>query len=123
MNQVVCASCGRILSEHNGDLICGRPAWYDRKVRPVCVRCASRLLGSDRQVAVTEIGKYHVSTVHLVLDNSRQADGPPICFETMVFTGDEDDPHNTECWRYPTEAAALAGHDQAVTMLREEVST
>lgn len=40
----------------------------------------------DRQVARDVIGPYRVSTVFLGLDHSFTTDGPPLIFETMVFT-------------------------------------
>lgn len=42
----------------------------------------------------------------------------PLIFESMTFAlgVDEIDEH---CERYPTEAAALAGHDRAVARARE----
>jgi len=53
-----------------------------------------------------------VSTVWLGLDHCF-GDGPPVIFETMVFTTKEslDD---LDCKRYSTEAEALAGHAKMV---------
>jgi hypothetical protein len=116
-----CASCGRTLRRDH-ELMAGRPMWFDRQLRPICVSCANALLGDGpaRRIAFTKIGRYEVCTDHLVLDHHWD-DGPPICFETMIFAEDHADPLHTQCWRYPTEAAALAGHDQVLAMLRESV--
>jgi hypothetical protein len=69
----------------------------------------------DRHVADDMVGLVRVSTVWLGLDHNWSGQGPPLIFETMVFGGvmDEDQ------WRYPTEAAALSGHDRVVTQVRE----
>lgn len=69
-----------------------------------------------RNVSVTAIDdEVWVSTVWLGIDHSFGTPGPPIIFETMIFGG----PHDQEQWRYSTEAAALAGHDQAVALASE----
>lgn len=65
-------------------------------------------------VARTELpGGVIVSTVWLGINLSVNAD-QPLIFETMIFGG----PHDNAMWRYPTEPAALAWHDQIVTALR-----
>lgn len=55
-------------------------------------------------------GQFKVSTVYLGLDHS-WGDGPPLIFETMVFT---DGPLDEECWRYSTREDALRGHAAAI---------
>jgi hypothetical protein len=52
--------------------------------------------------------------VFLGLDHSHGG-GPPLLFETLVFGG----PLADEGDRYPTRAAALAGHDQMVARVRD----
>jgi hypothetical protein len=70
----------------------------------------------DRCVAQTELGDVEVSTVWLGLDYSFGFGlGTPLIYETMIFGGE----HGGECWRYPNRDAALAGHDQAVELVRE----
>lgn len=56
-----------------------------------------------------------VSTVWLGIDHGFGG-GPPLIFETMVFLRGRSS--EVYCDRYPTEAAALAGHDQAVAWVR-----
>lgn len=57
-----------------------------------------------------------VSTVWLGLDHG-WGDGPPLIFETMVFSSkDSFDDQYME--RYATEAEALAGHQRIVQCLR-----
>lgn len=70
-----------------------------------------------RQVADTTIGDVRISTVWLGLNYRFLDDGAPLIFESMVFGGEFD----AHCERYPNWAAALAGHDQLVAMVRSEV--
>ena len=69
---------------------------------------------NSRRIAETMLdnGKL-VSTVFLGLDHSFSQNGPPILFETMVFTNSKSfaDEHME---RYSTKAAALIGHQVAV---------
>jgi hypothetical protein len=101
-------------------------SYYDRQGRPLpdllidregFLREVAPLTRDDdyKRVALTEIGDIRISTVWLGLDHNFNPTGPPLIFETMVFGG----PLNEEQWRYPTEAAALAGHDQAVAAVHE----
>jgi hypothetical protein len=72
----------------------------------------------DRIIAKTKVGEAEVSTVFLGLDHTphhlRDIE-PPRIFETMIF-GDGD---RYYCRRYATRAEAVAGHEEAVRMLRE----
>jgi len=68
-----------------------------------------------KQVAFEDMDDVHVSTVWLGMNHNFTGVGPPLIFETMIFGG----PHEGWTQRYPTEAAAIAGHDQAVAALRE----
>jgi hypothetical protein len=68
-----------------------------------------------RRVAVTEdVNGFWVSTVWMGIDHSFGA-GPPLIFETMRQLG-RGSLRNE--YRWPTEEAALAGHDQLVEALR-----
>lgn len=69
----------------------------------------------QRQVAMTEFDGGAVSTVWVGFDQGSLG-GPPLIFETAVFLRGGSSP--SYCDRYPTEAAALAGHDQAVAWVR-----
>lgn len=69
-----------------------------------------------RRVAQTDVGDYAVSTVLLGTDHNLSGEGPPIIFETMIF---DSDGHGVWLDRYPNKVAALAGHDQAVSMVRD----
>jgi len=74
---------------------------------------------ADRKVAHTEIDDHKVSTVFLGLDHKldRHGPGPPILFETMIFSrvGTED---FEGCWRYSTRAEAEQGHAKVVEDVR-----
>lgn len=69
------------------------------------MRDPRRFLCQDR------VGPFFVSTVFLGLDHRFIGDGPPILWETMIFTGDDSEPYQE---RYDSKEAALAGHDAAV---------
>jgi hypothetical protein len=90
--------------------------YFDRQGKPMGLWEWAAIMesGQDRHVADDMVGLVRVSTVWLGL-NHNWGEGPPLIFETMVFGG----VHDEDQWRYPTEAAALAGHDQVVTMVRE----
>ena len=59
-----------------------------------------------RRVALTEEGKWRVSTVFLGIDHNYSMNGPPLLFETMVFRGKED----FDQQRYATWEQAEQGH-------------
>jgi hypothetical protein len=90
--------------------------YFDRTGKPLTLWEWAALMEAnlDRHVADDMVGQVRVSTVWLGL-NHNWGLGPPLIFETMVFGGTMDE----DQWRYPTEAAALAGHDQVVTMVRQ----
>ncbi len=108
------------------------PYWYDRQGKPISIEQAEVLLGDmdARRVALTEVGGgVVVSTVHLVLDHGFpfidslddvRKPRPPLIFETAVFRNGLDDTRDVDIYgRAPTEAAALAMHDQAIAHERE----
>ncbi len=69
---------------------------------------------TKRRVAVTEAGKAKVSTVFLVFDHSLGKPGPPVLFETMVFTGGEA---SDVCERCCTWDEAVEQHRRIVASL------
>jgi hypothetical protein len=72
------------------------------------------------QVALAEVGDVNVVTYWLGIDMSFGIiDGPPLIFETTVFGG----PLDQQQWRYTTEEAALAGHDEVVKAVRSAEAT
>jgi hypothetical protein len=97
--------------------------WYDREGKPISMMEAVRL-GVDeeyKRVAEEQVGPYWISTVWLGLDHN-YGGGPPLIFETMVFTSSEiNDPehkglHDLDCWRWSTEAEARRGHEEIVVL-------
>lgn len=60
-----------------------------------------------KNVAKDDIDGHHISTVFLGLDHS-WGDGPPVLFETMVFSGDADYDQFQD--RYTTWDEAQLGH-------------
>jgi hypothetical protein len=106
----------------------GSGMYFDRQGRPMemldWVRKHADL--DYKVVAQHWIRGWMVSTVWLGINHRFTGDGPPVIFETMIFPpGDEmgDGTVWSEQYmdRYSTEAAAQAGHDQAISALRERL--
>ena len=106
--------------------------FYDRDGQPLDLMGWARKK-EDRDYSVVAqhwVRGWAVSTVWLGLDHSLNPfrTGPPVIFETMVFPpGDEAGGESV--WgeqyqeRYSTVAAALAGHDRALSWVREKIGT
>ena len=97
----------------------GRPMYFDKAGEPVTFFEWAELREEPgyRRIGFTEVCEgVEVSTVWLGM-NHNWYDGPPIIFETLVFSDDT----GTECYRYSTEAQAVAGHDRVVAELRAQV--
>jgi hypothetical protein len=75
---------------------------------------------ANRQVALTEVGRFYVSTVFLGIDHNFGPAAVPILYETMVFfePGAAVDDYQE---RYATRAQALVGHERAVAWARAKV--
>lgn len=113
--------------------------YYDRDGRPLDRESAWALLVDYdyKRVDLTEVGPYVVSTVWLGLDHRYMGEGPPLIFETMVFTNsawnaDRADENRElllelDCQRYSTLQQAQEGHRAMVLLveatLDEEVPT
>jgi hypothetical protein len=104
---------------------------YDRHGRPIDTATWEQKLADEeyRFVAQHWVRGWKVSTVWLGLDHNFGGGGPPLIFETMIFapadvTVGRDNavrralpvPADLDQYqeRYPTEAAAQAGHDRAL---------
>jgi hypothetical protein len=100
--------------------------YYDRNGQPIDMMTWARAFetGEDRVVAQHWVRGWMVSTVWLGLDHNFFG-GPPLIFETMIFPPGDEAPEGTwseeYCDRYPTEEAAQAGHDRALSWLREKL--
>jgi len=107
---------------------------YDKDGRRIDFKEWGRLSDDDdyRRIGLTEIGPYTVSTVWLGLDHSYMGGGPPIIFETMVFTtsaweADRSDPDHEllmeiDARRYCTLQEAMDGHVEQCLIVRATVN-
>lgn len=88
---------------------------YDRQGRPITLgQWISQSSPDARRVAETTLPSgIWVSTVHLGLDHRFSLSGPPLIFETMVFTTAER-LTELDSDRYSTEEEARAGHARLV---------
>jgi len=66
-----------------------------------------------RVVAQDDVGPHWVSTVFLGIDHDWSGHGPPILFETMIFTNGE----SREQWRFSTWDQAEEWHHAVVRRL------
>ena len=74
--------------------------------------------GADKRIVFqTKIGPAQVSTVFLGMDHSVFTEGDPVLWETMIFSDDEEVDDFQQ--RYTTYDAAVAGHTEQVTRMRE----
>ena len=89
--------------------------FYDRQGNPLGIHQWGSLLKKEEIQRVRETtlsdGKW-ISTVWLGLDHNF-GPGPPLIFETMVFTKDGEG-RTLDCERYSTEQEAIAGHEAMV---------
>lgn len=102
---------------------------YDKDGEPITWDQWGALAADDdyRRVGLTEIGPYTVSTVWLGLDHSFGR-GPPVIFETMVFTTSAWKADRTEedhellleidARRYSTLTEAMDGHVEQCLLVR-----
>jgi hypothetical protein len=92
--------------------------WYQLLPDHSCVPCTGKHGGpapgetSWARVAETYAGALRVSTVFLGLDHNFDKIGPPVVFETMIFSRSEWS--EEYCERYSSWDAAVAGHRRAV---------
>lgn len=82
---------------------------------------AEQFKGQNRSVAQTSVDEYHVSTVFLGIDHNWFQTGPPVLFETMVFSEGENDPLALWQARYCTWEEAEAGHQAIVYKLQNRL--
>jgi hypothetical protein len=96
--------------------------YYDRQGRLVSAAQWQARFNDARYkiVARDRVNGWLVSTVWLGLDYSFGS-GPPLIFETMVFSPGND-PEEEYCDRYATEAQARAGHRYALAHLAERIT-
>jgi hypothetical protein len=98
------------------------PLYYDRDGRPVSAETWERLKFDDPdyfRIDADTVGPYWVSTVWLGIDHNSPAVGPPLIFETMVFS--EGAAIDEFTLRSSTVEAARAGHRHVVDLVRWEL--
>lgn len=87
------------------------PLWYkideNHNITPSDVYDFETQDSRHKRVGLDEVGETRVSTVFLGLDHN-WGDGPPILFETMVFSNDVD--YDQYQYRYCTWDEAEKGH-------------
>jgi hypothetical protein len=100
--------------------------FWDRKGEPITTEQADQLLRDFSYVVVAQhwVRGWKVSTIWNGCDVGRYMDMRSSLFETMIFPPDAEQGALHEeldhwCRRYATEEAALAGHDQALAMVRD----
>jgi hypothetical protein len=75
-----------------------------------------------KRVAKTQLGPYTISTVFLSIDHNWGGKGPPVLFETMIWSDKQTDKpgefFNFQT-RYCTWEEAIAGHESIVAMVKE----
>lgn len=91
---------------------------YDRDGEPMDILDPRLVDRNYKRIDETHLedGKW-ISTVWLGIDH-RYGDGPPLIFETMVFTADGEW-GELDMQRYSTEEAARAGHVEMVAKWTE----
>lgn len=92
----------------------------ENKVPVRCADCEISFEDVDRRVALTQIGSYKVSTVFLVLDHNFTHEGPPILFESMCFSPDDEEEW---CERCSTWEQAEDMHERMVDRLRDKLKS
>lgn len=102
--------------------------YYDRSGAPIAMEDWARL-HADREyqrIAQHWVRGWMVSTVWLGIDHGFGLSDAPLIFETMIFPpGDEAGEFGVwdgqYCERHPTEEAAQAGHDRALSLVCERL--
>lgn len=79
---------------------------------------SSRRTGKDCRILARDyVGEIRIATDFLGLDFGALDGTPPLLWETMVFGGE----YNYHQRRYTTRAEALAGHAEAVVLVKRSV--
>ena len=105
MGIAMTANCWKLDGHH--PVRCSFEEWGEFIARP---------LEEARRVAYTEVGGHCVDTTFLAADCRFGLAGPPLFFETMVFSGDNV---ADEIRRYSTWDEAVAGHEAIVGKLTQ----
>lgn len=104
--------------------------YFDRQGRPLdMTEWAEKHADKDYLIVAQHwVRGWMVSTVWLGLDHGFGMSHAPVIFETMIFPPGDEDPRTSVAAefdeyqeRYPTEQAAQAGHDRALSFMRERL--
>lgn len=104
--------------------------YFNRKGEAIDMMTWAKLHADRDYVAVAQhwVRGWMVSTVWLGINHRFFGDGPPVIFETMIFAPGDEDPRISATAqfdeyreRYATETAAQAGHDRALSVMRERL--
>lgn len=88
---------------------------------PDLLKWAQWMKDNDRRVDRTQVGPYDVSTVFLGVDHNWMRKGPPILFETLVFSADKS--IDMEMDRCSTWIEAEEMHARMVKLMQEKVTS
>ena len=99
-----------------------RYSYYDTVGNPISMWEWSSIQEIEiRHIAKDQIGPYQVSTIWLGLNHNHYLNGsPPLIFETMIFTDDDNDLNHYQ-ERYSTKEQAREGHEIACQLCREKI--
>lgn len=100
-----------------GDLL---PRFADRKGNSILLAEWVGLQATPEYVTVRadQINGVEVSTIWLGYTNGHSLN-QPLLFETVTFIDHKpNSPWHHRCWRYATEAEAIAGHESVCEQLR-----
>lgn len=89
--------------------------WFDKDGTPLSIEDIEPLLIDPNYKVVkqeTLPNGLWISTVWTGFNYGYLLSGPPLIFETMVFSKEDPSCEDLDQARYPTEAAAIAGHEQ-----------
>lgn len=97
--------------------------YLKEKGRLIRIRCGYRedYDIENRFQLKTKVGKYLISTVDLGINHQLIETLPPLYYETMVFSDDEQNVFEYYQERYTTKEEAIKGHKEAVKVVEKQL--